>query len=180
MTVLDVYLEAVDRPIGKLSSGPDGEISFKYVVAELPHAISVSLPVQEEPFGDVATRGFFSNLLFENEMRDQVMQRHGLSERDVVGLLFHLGTDCPGSISCVPEGMGPGKRPGVISEDYDRLEGSPSIPQNMSSPLGPLEVSGELARINRALARGTDDQDRGAGECARQPGALPPSARASA
>ena len=107
MTRLDVYLEAVPEPIGQLSSEPDGDVSFRYVTDAIPHAISVSLPVRDEPFGDVAARGFFSNLLFENEMRDQVMQRHGIAERDIVGLLTHLGADCPGAISCVPSVMGP-------------------------------------------------------------------------
>ncbi|MDE0209932.1 MAG: HipA N-terminal domain-containing protein [Boseongicola sp.] len=51
---------------------------FRYVTDAIPHAISASLPIRAEPFGDVAARGFFSNLLFENEMRDQVMQRHGI------------------------------------------------------------------------------------------------------
>ena len=163
MTVLNVYLEAAREPIGKLRSGPDGEMSFTYVTADLPHPVSASLPLREEPFDDIVTRGFFSNLLFENEMRDQVMQRHGLSERDVVGLLFHLGTDCPGSISCVPEGMGPGKRPGVLSTDYDPLDGSPLIPQDLPGAAEPLGVSGDLARImvslrdNRRLPPDTDD-----------------------
>jgi serine/threonine-protein kinase HipA len=163
MTVLDVYLEAVKDPIGKLMSGPDGEMSFAYVTANLPHPVSTSLPVREDPFGDVVTRGFFSNLLFENEMRDQLMQRHGLSERDVVGLLLHLGADCPGSISCVPEGTGPGKRPGVLSRDYHPLGGSPRIPEDLSGASDPLEVSGDLARImeslrdNRRLPPDTDD-----------------------
>ncbi len=74
MTVLDVYLEAVREPIGQLSSEPDGDMSFRYVTDAIPHAISASLPIREEPFGDVVVRGFFSNLLFENEMRDQVCQ----------------------------------------------------------------------------------------------------------
>lgn len=151
MTVLDAYIEAVADPIGKLSSGPDGEMSFRYVTDDLPHPISVSMPVREKPFGDVVTRGFFSNLLFENEMRDQVMQRHGISERDIVGLLFHLGTDCPGSISCVPEGHGPGKRPGVLSMDYDHLDGSPVIPEDLSGITAPLLVSDDLARIMASL-----------------------------
>lgn len=163
MTVLDVYIEAAAEPVGRLVSGPDGEMSFTYVADDLPHPISASLPVREEPFGDVVTRGFFSNLLFENEMRDQVMQRHGISERDIVGLLFHLGTDCPGSISCVPEGTGPGKRPGVLSTDYVPMDGSPLIPEDLADTTESLAVCGELARImaslrdNRRLPPNTDD-----------------------
>ena len=151
MTVLDVYLEAVERPIGRLSSGTDGEMSFAYVTDALPHPISASLPVREEPFDDVLTRGFFSNLLFENEMRDDVMQRHGISERDIVGLLFHLGADCPGSISCVPEGHSPGKRPGDLSQDYEALSGSPVVPAYLDDVTEALPISDELTHIMRSL-----------------------------
>lgn len=154
MTRLDVYLEAVPEPIGQLSSEPDGDVSFRYVTDAIPHAISVSLPVRDEPFGDVAARGFFSNLLFENEMRDQVMQRHGIAERDIVGLLTHLGADCPGAISCVPEGAPPGKRPGRLDIDYDALDDAPVVSEAMPAndlDITPLPVGGAVARIMASL-----------------------------
>ncbi|MDE2913702.1 MAG: HipA domain-containing protein [Paracoccaceae bacterium] len=154
MTLLDVYLEGVQTPIGQLSSKPDGDVSFRYVTDAIPHAISASLPIREEPFGDVVTRGFFSNLLFENEMRDQVMQRHGIAERDIVGLLAHLGADCPGAISCVPEGAPPGKRPGHLDTDYELLDGAPVVPE--AAPVNdfditPLQVEGTLVRLMASL-----------------------------
>ena len=154
MTVLDVYLEAGREPIGKLSSEPDGDMSFRYVTDAIPHAISASLPIREEPFGDVAVRGFFSNLLFENEMRDQVMQRHGIAERDIVGLLVHLGADCPGAISCVPEGAPPGKRPGRLDIDYDVLDGTPVVPEAAPAndfDITPLPVEDMMIRLMASL-----------------------------
>lgn len=156
MTKLDVYLEACQEPIGELSSDPDGNISFRYRVDTLPHPISASLPLREEPYGDVESRGYFSNLLFENEMRDQVMQRYGIEERDIVGLLYHLGTDCPGSISCVPTGAPPGKRPGNLEVDYEAFDGGPAVPEDYTADrlaLDPLPVSpdGELGRIMKSL-----------------------------
>ncbi|GAA0308272.1 HipA domain-containing protein [Rhodovulum strictum] len=151
MTVLDVYLEAGLEPVGKLSSSEDGTMSFAYITDAIPHPVSLSMPIREEPYGDVITRGFFSNLLFENEMRDQIMQRHGISERDIVGLLFHLGADCPGAISCVPEGSPPGKRPGRLDLDYGALDGSPAIPGALSAVTNPLPVAGSLAEIMASL-----------------------------
>ena len=156
MKELDVYLEAVQPPIGRLSSGADGNLAFQYTHAELPHPISASLPVREAPYGDVESRGFFSNLLFENEMRDQVMARHGIAASDIVGLLYHLGTDCPGAISCVPRGDAPGKRPGVLSEDYDVLDGSPVVPEEDAQQgynPDPLTVAdkSEFARLMQSL-----------------------------
>lgn len=151
MTTLDVYLEGVDAPIGKLRSGANEETSFSYTTFDLPHPVSASLPIREEPFGDVATRGFFSNLLFENEMRDQVMERHAIAANNIVDLLYHLGGDCPGAISCVPEDAGPVKRPGLLDEDYEILDGSPQIPDVLNTAEGSLNVSEDLARFMRSL-----------------------------
>jgi serine/threonine-protein kinase HipA len=151
MTILDVYLEATPYPIGKLSATDEGVMAFTYTTDQLPHPISASLPIVEEAYGDVVARGFFSNLLFENEMRDQVMQRHGISEGDIVGLLSHLGADCPGSISCVPEGAPPGKRPGSLNLDYDALDGSPHLPEDLSAVTEQLPVIGSLAEIMTSL-----------------------------
>jgi serine/threonine-protein kinase HipA len=156
LTTLDVYLEACDRPVGELSTGPEGDISFRYVAERLPHPISLSLPLREAPYGDVESRGFFSNLLFENEMREQVMQKHGIAESDVVGLLRYLGADCPGSISCVPRGAPPGKRPGRLDADYDALDGSPILPPEAPmnrltiEPL-PVTPGSGLERLMRSL-----------------------------
>ena len=153
MTILDVYLEAVQEPVGQLSSRSDGDVSFRYLTDAVPHAISASLPVREEPFGDIAARGFFSNLLFENEMRDQIMQRHGIAERDIVGLLAHVGADCAGAISCVPAGEPPGKRPGRQDIDYDVLDGAPAVTEAEPTGLGilPMPVAGMLAHLMATL-----------------------------
>ncbi|WP_166461939.1 HipA domain-containing protein [Paracoccus alkanivorans] len=119
---LDVFLEALPDPVGRLTRQGDGSTSFRYLTDALPHPLSLSLPLQEEPFGDPVTRSFFSNLLFENMQREQIMQRHGLDFSDVVGLLEHLGEDCPGAISRVPMGVGPAKTPGDLLKDYDPLD----------------------------------------------------------
>lgn len=119
---LDVFLEGIPLPIGELSRLDDGTCTFRYLTDAVPHPVSLSLPIRDEPFGDLPTRSFFSNLLFENAQRERVMQRHGIDYGDVVGLLAHLGADCPGSISCVPKGNGPAKLPGDLEQDYDPLD----------------------------------------------------------
>ena len=121
MLFLDVFLEGVERPVGHLVRNDAGDLSFTYARDDLPHPVSLGLPIREASFGDVETRAFFSNLLFENAQRDEAMARHGLEMGDVAGLLFHLGRDCPGALSVVPSGEGPGKHPGHLAEDYDPL-----------------------------------------------------------
>ena len=122
MTELDVFLEGLDMPVGELLKLDNGSTRFRYVQDALPHPISMSLPIREEPYEDVATRAFFDNLLFENVQRDQVMQRYNLEYGDTVGLLAYLGRDCPGAISVVPKGDGPAKVPGNLETDYQPID----------------------------------------------------------
>lgn len=118
---LDVFLDGTPDPVGRLTRDDAGATSFQYLSDAPAHPLSLSLPLREAPYDDTATRSFFANLLFENAQREQIMARHGLDFSDVVGLLYHLGADCPGAISCVPRGVGPAKQPGALSTDYDPL-----------------------------------------------------------
>lgn len=119
---LNVRLEQIAEPIGTLSAADDGALCFAYTndylgkPARVP--ISLSLPLQEEAFGDVISRAFFRNLLPENDQLNQVIEREGLDQGDVVGLLFHLGADLSGAISCLPPGHPPTKVLGDLASDY--------------------------------------------------------------
>jgi serine/threonine-protein kinase HipA len=126
MLVLQVWLEASERPIGYLVKGDDADLSFAYdpqwLADPLGHQLSLSLPLREEPFGDVPVRAWFGNLLQENNQLEATMARHGVERSDVAGLLEHLGADCAGSVSLLPLDRPPVKRPGTLSEDYDPLD----------------------------------------------------------
>lgn len=124
--VLDVRLEGFPEPIGSLVRRDRGDMAFAYSDAHLvdPRActLSLSLPLRDEPFGDVETRAFFSNLLQERDgALAAIMAREGLARDDVCGLLFHLGKDCAGAVSVLPAGASPAKSPGRIPEDYRAL-----------------------------------------------------------
>jgi serine/threonine-protein kinase HipA len=118
---IDVFFEGGDRAVGRLTGDDNGALSFAYTAAA-DRPISLSLPLEKEHFGDIAARGFFGNLLQENASLDAVIDKHRLDRSDIAGLLAHLGRDCPGAISCVPEGEAPGKAPGRLDADYDRVE----------------------------------------------------------
>lgn len=121
--ILDVHREGTPRPIGKLIRDEHyGGVSFHYTEAYLAgrgSAISLALPLQMPPFEDTVSRAFFANLLPENDQLDQVREREGLEADDIVGLLYHLGADCSGALSCLPEGSPPVKTPGLLAIDYD-------------------------------------------------------------
>jgi serine/threonine-protein kinase HipA len=122
VTSLAIWLEGYSEPIGTLSDTQGGAIAFTYSRAWLRHAsahpISLSLPLQEGAHGDVHSRAFFGNLLQENDLLDTLLNREQLARDDIIGILTHLGADCSGAISCLPEGAPSVKRPGILSEDY--------------------------------------------------------------
>ncbi|OZB20382.1 MAG: hypothetical protein B7X55_00580 [Rhodobacterales bacterium 34-62-10] len=154
---LDVHLDGVAAPVARLT-GEEGTMSFRYLTDA--SQISLSLPVREEAFGDAEARAFFANLIFENEQREQVMARHGIDNNDIAGLLFHLGKDCPGAISCVPMGDPPGKHPGDLARDYyplDDLEAVMAGLERRRLPAGatdPSPLAGVQGKIAVAVHEG--------------------------
>ncbi|CAL4869983.1 hypothetical protein MMA231_04281 (plasmid) [Asticcacaulis sp. MM231] len=121
---LDVWLDGAHQPVGTLESFDSGSVDFRYndtYLANPALPLSQSLPLQADGFGDVLTRAFFNNLLPENDQTRLLIDRQGISRDDVVGILYHLGADCSGAISCLPEGSAPVKVPGDLSADYEAL-----------------------------------------------------------
>jgi serine/threonine-protein kinase HipA len=123
---LDVRLDGYAAPIGKLTRKISGDVVFAYTSEHLglsnPLPLSLSLPLQETPYGDVTARSFFSNLLQERDQPlKEVRERYGIESTDLTGLLFHLGADCAGAVSILPEGSAPTKVPGNLEADYDLL-----------------------------------------------------------
>ncbi len=130
---LDVWLEGTPAPIGNLSGDADTALAFRYTAEGIAagRQLSLALPIGgagygqgaygEGAFGDSAARAFFGNLLQENATLQWVMDEKRIARDDIAGLLFHLGRDCPGAVSCAPEGEAPDKAPGVLATDYQVL-----------------------------------------------------------
>ena len=124
--ILDVRLDGFEVPAGQLLRTDTGALTFTYSAPHLKAAhaspLSLSLPLTYEPFGDVPTRAFFSNLLQErDDALASLMAREGLSRDDTAGLLLHLGKDCAGALSVLPHGAPPAKVPGDLEHDYVEL-----------------------------------------------------------
>lgn len=86
---LDVYLK--DRKAGELMQGDEGSLTFTYdsdYLATDPAALSVSLPLQDEPFGDRIARPFFSGLLPDEKARRRLAAALGVSLDNIFGLPF--------------------------------------------------------------------------------------------
>lgn len=126
MTTLDVWLEAFERPVGTLATNDAGDLGFAYTADYLgsngAHPISLSLPLADHPYDERLTRPFFQNLLPENNQLDQVIVRERLERSDIAGILYHLGADLSGALSCLPAGAERIKVPGILERDYDAID----------------------------------------------------------
>ncbi len=167
---LDVRLDGFVQPVGCLSRSSEGLAQFNYDTGYLaqPLAIplSLSLPLTGTPFSEQRARPFFANLLQE---RDQpilrIVERFNVDANDIVGLLFHLGTECAGAVSVLPTGAPPIKVPGNPNTDYVVLSQAQiesvvlALHRREPLPLGRLDnspLSGYQSKISlRCLADGT-------------------------
>jgi len=103
---LDVWL--FERRVGSLSL-VHGRLSFAYAPAwlALPQAtaLSQSLPLQAEPFGDHQTRPFFAGLLPEGQMRRLIAQQFQVSGQNDFALLDYIGGECAGAVTFLEPGQ---------------------------------------------------------------------------
>ena len=107
--VLDVYFR--DAKAGVLGRLDDGLLTFAYdgafLLDQRARAISFSMPLQEEPFGDQVVRPFFSGLLPDEGARQRLAGALGLSADNAFGLLEVIGGECAGALSLYPTGTVP-------------------------------------------------------------------------
>lgn len=97
--------------VGSLTLNQYGEPEFSYTEAWLAsedvRAISVSLPLQAEPFDRRATLPFFEGLLPEASQRTAVAQALGISERNEFRLLEEMGGEVAGALEIWPSDVQP-------------------------------------------------------------------------
>ncbi len=90
------------RVVGRIERDP---LSFAYstewVDSSEAFAVSVSLPLSREPYGEAAVRAYFFNLLPEGPVRRRLAGRLGISEGNDYDLLGAIGGECAGSLAIV-------------------------------------------------------------------------------
>jgi len=103
--------------VGSLTLNQYGEPEFAYTEAwltsESARALSVSLPLQPEPFDRRATLPFFEGLLPEASQRTAVAQALGISERNEFRLLEEMGGEVAGALEIWPSDTQPPKQTDV-------------------------------------------------------------------
>ncbi len=83
---------------GESSNNAQFKYSEEYLSGSFAHPISISLPLQKEPFSPEATRIFFDGLLPEGFMRRAIAGNMHFDEGDYLSILYNLGKECLGAL----------------------------------------------------------------------------------
>jgi len=117
---------------------PGGTVAFGYDESWLARdkaiAVSLSLPLREDPFKGPAVAAFFENLLPDSEtLRRRVSEKVGAEGMDAYSLLSRIGRDCVGALQFLPED--------------EELQGSTEIQGRVASD---SEIEGMLLNLAQA------------------------------
>jgi serine/threonine-protein kinase HipA len=82
------------------NSSEDASFSYskEYISESGARAISISLPIQDEPFSPERTKVFFDGLLPEGFMRKAIASNMHFDENDYLSILYNLGKECIGAL----------------------------------------------------------------------------------
>lgn len=98
-----------DTLVGRLGLDAKQRFEFQYGAGWKGAPISVSLPVQPDPFRGDDARPFFNNLLPEGDVRKAIAREKGISDRNDYKLLELIAGDCAGALTLLPAGQTPKK-----------------------------------------------------------------------
>jgi serine/threonine-protein kinase HipA len=122
MTALDVYLH--EDLVGTLERHEQALMAFRYTPAWVEQgggALSLSLPLREEPFDDQECRPFFAGLLPEGEFLRSIARFFQVSAENPFSVLSEIGGECAGAVSLAPPDGDPpflnAAEPRWLSED---------------------------------------------------------------
>lgn len=119
-------VELFGQPVGEIAvSGPlrspeDWTFAYlpDYLASAVPVALSVALPLRQEPYVGAPVRNWFCNLLPEGAVRETVVARLRIPDRDDFALLAAIGGECAGAVSI----RAPDAAPAQIQDEETDLE----------------------------------------------------------
>jgi serine/threonine-protein kinase HipA len=145
---LQVWLANV--PIGTLEQDVSGRMSFAYH-ADAQRALSLSMPLREEPYGRDICEAFFGGLLPESDNARQLIgRRFGVNGNNSFSLLSVIGHECAGAISIFPEDVVP---PDTVAPATPHVLSETELAQHIHElPRRPLLAGVEGIRLSLAGA----------------------------
>lgn len=87
------------KHVGLLSQDPNGKMSFQYA-PDAKTALTLSMPIREEPYPQEVCEAYFGGLLPEGEpARLAIGKSFGINSKNTFSLLKVIGHDCAGAVS---------------------------------------------------------------------------------
>ena len=152
MERLDVYL--CNKLAGALERADDGSLSFRYLpdYVDAPGALPLSsiLPLGIETFEERDIAAFFSNLLPDESVRQQIARLLHLTPEDTFGLLRQIGGDCAGAIAFYESDRRPASQSAPVFRELAEVEAA-SLLRNLSDR--PLGIGDDFRGISGAGAQ---------------------------
>ena len=96
-----LYSGIVAGEIWELEDSYKFEYNSKYLESESPKAVSLTLPLQVQPFESVQLFSFFDGLIPEGWLLDVARKNWKLDSRDRMGLLLSCCKETIGAVSVV-------------------------------------------------------------------------------
>lgn len=148
---LNVYLNHIK--VGDLFFD-QGRMSFRYDPAYLERknaeALSFTMPLSVQPYGDDIVSPYFSNLLPDEGVRQKVAKILQVSPENTFGLLKEIGEDCAGAVSLFVPGRTPQDEASPLYRELSE-DDADSILSNLDRR--PLNVGDADFRISGAGAQ---------------------------
>ena len=106
--IVSLEREGVLRPAGRIYGNDASDSCFAYsedyLKSDDAAPISLSLPLQAEPFSAARTKNYFDGLLPEGFTRRTVAQWMHVAEADYLSILHGLGRECLGALCITADG----------------------------------------------------------------------------
>jgi len=115
----DLLVRIDEAVVGRLWLDEKKRFCFQYDAGWLEQSripLSLSLPLQKEPYLDDESHPFFANLLPEEKIRVVIARNLGISLNNDYGLLERIGGDCAGAVSLYPDSREPKREPGTYRQ----------------------------------------------------------------
>ena len=143
-----------DELVGIVSRPAPGSMHFQYedswINSEAAFPISVSLPLNNERFSQVAASNFFANLLPEAHVRRRICKKLGISEGNDFELLNAIGGDCAGALTLTTNDAPP-----PLKQDYELITDEQLANWSIGAPDAFSAVTGQQG-VRLSLAGAQD------------------------
>ena len=100
--IVSIEKEGIQVPVGRITGQEAADACFcydpQYLEDKAGRPISLSLPLQDEPFSPDVTRNYFEGLLPEGFTRQSVAQWMHVDAADYLSILACLGRECIGAV----------------------------------------------------------------------------------